>query len=501
VTTIEIRFVGGRYHATPWGRHVNEGEVAWPPEPWRVLRALIATWHLKADHERFKDDDLSSLIDQLASDLPQFALPRVTHSHVRSYMPIHEGAKEKRTLVFDGFLQLHSTDALVIHWAGVTLDSQHRDVLQHLLSRLGYFGRAESWCEARLTELFDAQNVNCVPVNGQRTPGEIVDVLAPMTPDDYGRWRRSILQSAPRELGLKGKKRQQFESTVPPRLVDLLRLDTSDFQAVGWSHVPGGRKVPYVRPEDWNVHRPVPRARTEIAATTIRFALAGRPLPRIEQAIKIGELARVGIMAQAKKLFGEDAIPSVLSGRDNHAAAREHQHAFFLPEDSDGDGWIDHILVHADGGLGHSFPAVQALRKLWTKDGNEWTVLLEWFGTAVSGRSSLVAPNKSAWWRSITPYLHPWFRKKSFDYAEQITKELALRDIEVVEVRRVSRVVVHGKELRPIHFHRFRSRGGLPQPDRQGAFFELELREPIAGPLALGFGCHYGLGLFSPVSV
>ena len=41
--TLSIRFTGGHYHATPWGKAQNEGAVEWPPSPWRVLRALIAT--------------------------------------------------------------------------------------------------------------------------------------------------------------------------------------------------------------------------------------------------------------------------------------------------------------------------------------------------------------------------------------------------------------------------------------------------------------------------
>jgi CRISPR-associated protein Csb2 len=46
-------FPAGRYHATPWGRHVNEAALAWPPEPVRILRALIACHHRKADTELF----------------------------------------------------------------------------------------------------------------------------------------------------------------------------------------------------------------------------------------------------------------------------------------------------------------------------------------------------------------------------------------------------------------------------------------------------------------
>ena len=33
MTTIELTFPAGRYHATPWGRHVNEGAVEWPLLP------------------------------------------------------------------------------------------------------------------------------------------------------------------------------------------------------------------------------------------------------------------------------------------------------------------------------------------------------------------------------------------------------------------------------------------------------------------------------------
>ena len=41
---IKLKFPAGRYHATPWGRHVNEGVPEWPPSPWRLLRALVAVW-------------------------------------------------------------------------------------------------------------------------------------------------------------------------------------------------------------------------------------------------------------------------------------------------------------------------------------------------------------------------------------------------------------------------------------------------------------------------
>ena len=46
-TTLAVRFPLGRYHANPWDQAVNEGATEWPPSPWRVLRALVATWHTR----------------------------------------------------------------------------------------------------------------------------------------------------------------------------------------------------------------------------------------------------------------------------------------------------------------------------------------------------------------------------------------------------------------------------------------------------------------------
>lgn len=48
-------------------------------------------------------------------------------------------------------------------------------------------------------------------------------------------------------------------------------------------------------------------------------------------------------------------------------------------------------------------------------------------------------------------------------------------------------------------FHRFRSRRGLVQPDCTGAALRLDFGKRVPGPVALGFACHFGLGLFRAV--
>ncbi len=107
--SIELRFPTGRYHATPWDQHVNEGGVEWPPSPWRLLRALVATWHLKASHE-IDATELTSLIEALAETPPTYRLPTAIGAHTRHYMPIGKLDKgiEKTTKVFDTFVHLES---------------------------------------------------------------------------------------------------------------------------------------------------------------------------------------------------------------------------------------------------------------------------------------------------------------------------------------------------------------------------------------------------------
>src|SRR5690606_17535546 len=100
------------------------------------------------------------------------------------------------------------------------------------------------------------------------------------------------------------------------------------------------------------------------------------------------------------------------------------------------------------------------------------------------------------------PYLHPWHVKKRFSIDDQIRRECRERGIpEPVAIEVIDEVDTgKGRKRRPVHFQRFRSRRGLSQPDRLGSFWRLTFSEPIAGPLALGSACHYGLGLFRPCS-
>ncbi len=507
MVAIAFRFPGGRYHATPWGRHVNEAAVAWPPEPWRIVRSLIAIWHRKTDHDVYSEEALTSLLAALARGEPVYRLPEATHAHTRHYMPVRSGRQDKNTLIFDAFVRLAPEAELVVAWPSVDLDANQTTLLDALLTPLGYLGRAESWVEARRLEVWEGEP-NCVPGEESVDPetgeilGEPVLLHLPQTPDDYHQFRVRMLAGL-EDCELKPRERQRVEATLPEAWLAAVSLDTSDLQAAGWSAPPAARLVHYLRPETalQPMASPQPKpSRPSAAPTTARFALYGRPLPPMEDAVKVGEWLRWGIMGKAKRLLGENRIPPELAGHNGGRPAEGHGHAFFLPEDVDGDGRIDHVAIHVPGGLSpDGCRVVAALRRLWTREGHEWQIILEALGDgpALATATPLFGENQT--WLSVTPYLHPWHVKRRFTVADQLLRECGERGLpELSTVEAIPTVQVGSRSRHAVHFHRFRAKRGLTQPDTHGSFWRLTFAEPITGPLALGFACHFGLGLFRP---
>lgn len=494
---LAFTFPSGRYHATPWDRHVNEGSVVWPPEPWRVLRALIATWHHKVKPlGGHKESTLRDLIEVLSQSLPEYKLPPASHSHTRHYMPQREPGKT--SLVFDAFAAVSRKEPLVMAWPELDLSQEQLALLDDLLAVMGYLGRAESWVEAsRYDGTFQP---NCRPGSkpsegklSEEPAGElreeVISLLAPLGPEDYGNCRKRFLTDK--------KAAKKLARTLPESLLDALSVETSDLRALGWSQPPASRKELYCRPAEALRPRRKTQPGMPLTATTARYILVGKPLPRVEDTVRIGELFRRAVMSEAKKLFGDDAIPAVISG---HGLPKEnrHRHAFYLPWDQNNDGRIDRLIFHLPDRMGEETRrAVEKLNLLRSRDGSKWQLVLENIGTAEIGGPLLA---KASEWVSITPYLHPWYVKRGFDIEAQIRRECAMRGmIEPVELTQLPSIEVNNRPRKPLHFRRFREKRNLEQPDRQGSFWRIRFAQPVSGPLSLGFGCHFGLGLFQPV--
>jgi CRISPR-associated protein Csb2 len=202
---IDLYFPASRLHATPWGRHVNEGAVEWPPSPWRILRALIATWHLKKQ-DVFDYGAVRSLVTALAENLPRYWLPPASLGHTRHYMPYLEGSKVKTAKVFDTFVHLATGEPVRIFW-DMALTPGQECALNLLFENLGYLGRAESLVEARLVAEEEGPQPNVRPLaEDEPLPDdyEIVRLLVPMSNASYLAWRESQLAGVQHATRSKG---------------------------------------------------------------------------------------------------------------------------------------------------------------------------------------------------------------------------------------------------------------------------------------------------------
>lgn len=535
-------FPAGRYHATPWGRNVNEADVVWPPEPARILRALIATWWRKADHAVYPKEVLDDLVDALAGDEPLFRLPDAVHSHIRVYMP----APTEKTLIFDAFYRFDRAAEMLVVWPSVVLTDPQRALAAHLLERIGYLGRAESWVDGRLAEgaagemnAASRRRAGQISSGNNGTPFRLSssassvpsETMLPLEPSAWAQRREELLHDL-KERPMKVSKRAAAEATLPERLADALAIDTSDWQAAGWSSPPPIKKVVYDRPPVGSlppirVRRRVPPPDALPGVPEVaRFVIAGRPAPQIEESLRIGDLARLALMSK----FRGGKVPAEIVGRDSLGPLRDdptHAHAFFLPEDADGDGRIDHLVVYCRYGFSPAAKtALDGLTRLWFHHGSaaeetgerprqEWRLALEDISPPESFAAMSPLLGITLKWRSVTPLFKTRFdkeRPRTFDvlvdsYRRGVVLEWERRypDVPAPLIEPITpegdtgrfMLEVNGRPRSPIAFVRTRHGRGGRRADMSGGFFMLTFDREVQGPIALGWGAHFGLGLFA----
>ena len=316
---IKFTFTANRYHATQWGRHVNEGVLEWPPSPWRILRSIVAVWRRTLPDLEVKR--VEPILGALASEYPKFHLPPASTGHTRHFMPYYKGMRKRTTLVIDSFVAIESRCSLFAVWPNVDLDTQQRIDLGLILRNMPYLGRAESWVNAELTPEHPEPNSYALD-NGAPLKGDL-EVVRTLVPN--------------RGIGL-----------------DELQVETSTLRGEGRIDPEGAHWFPYARRSDcftsYRTKRPLHAARGE-GATVIRFSLSGKVLPMAFDTIRWGELARKSAMSQyGRNNHGE--VSQSLSGKDGSGTPlKGHRHTFYLPSDEDGDGRLDHLTVWTPGGL------------------------------------------------------------------------------------------------------------------------------------------------------
>ncbi|RAL21290.1 type I-U CRISPR-associated protein Cas5/Cas6 [Lujinxingia litoralis] len=533
--TIALRYTSGHAHATPWDRQVNEGVVEWPPSPWRLLRTLISVRHFKARDE-VSEEALAMLLKELSEVAPLWQLPEAVQAHTRHYMP----NETSTTKVFDTFLVVDRDTPAIAHFPGLVLSSVAGEALNVLLPRVAYLGRAESWVSIERVALPETFAPNAGPAGMFEVPpgSESTRQLMPLTPEELAIWREGYREAmlqrqldAERQTAIKRgkdpdtarlskKKRQNIEDALPSSVVAVLGAETDRLQKAGWSQPPGSRWVDYVRPPVKSWLPPKVEAPKVVGAPTVaRYAVASQVPPRLTTALYQCEKLHKTLASRTDDnvtLTGVDALGRPLKG---------HQHAFVFAEANDPvTDRITHLNVWAPAGFSEQAQrrVLDGVQRLWGKDGHDLQLILLGVGTpedfggfnARAGQAPIYGESKV--WRSLTPFVgtrHPKKRKNGEAKrdargltiggdAHDLLRLLKLQGFpEVERIEALDALPIAGRQVRWLEFATRRPRGGGKRGPNHGTGFAIEFAEPVRGPIAVGYGAHYGLGLFSPVEV
>ncbi|HTV72745.1 MAG TPA: type I-U CRISPR-associated protein Csb2 [Candidatus Acidoferrales bacterium] len=480
---VRVEFLAGRFHANPWDRGTNDGDVDWPPAPWRMLRAITAGWYRAGKPSR---PEFLDALDRLA-EAPQFLLPQATGGHSRHYMPLgtSKNGKPDTTLVLDSFIALDRERgaAAYVIWPRVDLTPTQRDVLASCCSFIGYLGRSESWCSMELVD---------------EVPSAIglqsIDLASRITGDG----------PTVRRLGAGASLRGEG-------LLSALSETTGEMRKARRLMPIGTTWVEYRLPVDFLlVREQFERRETErpvFGPTLLRFALErGKhtPKPSIKDAIVFAERLRAASIEFYSKLQGGPTSLRLAGKAEDGSARQGHDHPYFLPFDNEGRGEIDGIDVWFPAGCTHAeYRAVTSVPKLYERVFYDDDFPLTFVGSVERRRAQA--------WQSATPLVLDRFPKmrgsnderRMVDSPEEQVVAMMMRAgvrPATVEVWPPGRGIErgHGGHLRVDAFRRTRMRKAAPPLPVIGA--TLHFDEFVDGPIALGRLAHFGLGQFVPVS-
>ncbi len=460
---LAIRFDLGRYHANAWSSHVNEGVTEWPPSPWRVIRALYSAARTNLSVAPQLDAVNSALERLIESGPPVYELPRSLSAHTRHYVPLrnHSAQRTATSKIIDAFRAISPNEELKVWWQA-ELRAVEADALRDAARALGYLGRSESACSARLIAGAGPESPSAWPATGAGEQ-EVVQLLCP-TPGV--------------EL-----------SEVAASVTDLRRQRKS---------LPSGAQLTAFAVSE-------PKERTARSSTTsgaqerptlVLIRLRGPARAGFVDAVAVAQALRAAALSRYGQAQGgtSSATLSGRAGGDRRTDQHRHAHYLVLPDRS--GRRVDRLVVWCPEGLSPAeISALAAIRRLTVSGLSEgMDVAVSALGDeATMNLPAILGPARR--WRSLTPFALPRHPKQRQGHPvdgpeDQIRRELTVR----------GSPQPNGVVLERGSWHRFRTqKAGQSRLERASVFgARLEFSDELAGPLSLGALSHYGLGLFVP---
>jgi len=247
--------------------------------------------------------------------------------------------------------------------------------------------------------------------------------------------------------------------------------------------------------------------------------------PSITQSLSLAERFH---QALCKITNGQNS--SCLTGRENNAPIKGNSHVYFLSE-CDAHGYVTHMTLHAPGGFDDAAcRAFGKLRKVWGMEGFDVKIVL--LATGQPDDFFIASPyfHKSKTWVSLTPFIpvrHLKATRSGMAKTDATKKGLQIgspqhdcwRLLEILafelgmaerfpitnvsladdQTCKGTRIKVGLRDIPCLDFQRNRRTGNGTRADNRGYSLRLEFEKEVSLPFGLGYGAHFGLGLFVPV--
>jgi CRISPR-associated protein Csb2 len=504
---IEVELLTGRYHAHVWG----EAQFAmagpeWPPSPWRLLRALASAWFeaRPAPSTSAKRDALLEALGRSAP--PELWLPVTAFREIRYYHPL----EQKRALHHD-FFAVPAGGRFYFVWdqqaassgEEALLSREHERLLDALLRRVQYFGRAESHATLRRVALTAPPSgfFRALPRDRVAAPGWVPrPVLCPSIGRDFRASDLWLSRAMASRKQSKRRERAADTTGVPLHLVDALLADRKPLPD-------GCLRVEYAQP-DGSVVREIPAAKPPpcpppemVKVSSVRFRFCRRiPIP-------IGEIVAVARAYRDEavriyKAVNPGAHSRALTGHeDDGSVSRGDEHVYYQPRPSGRGLEISAFVVTVPPGSSLTraeLDALMAVERVSLRWNDRYPI------TVIPEVASDDSPPRSRRWRSLTPFLPPYHHRPGRGDTLSYQQLLAcVRDTCGLTALRVGPMGGCKRTLVRVHEY------GSAVPGASGArtwrftprfaqWFTVDFSTPVVFSRALGKDAHFGLGQFAP---
>ena len=406
---------------------------------------------------------------------------------------------------------------VLIIWKGITLSKDEFDTLKVILDTLHYLGRAESRCVVTISTITNVKP-NCIPFdrNDQlSTDHNLVSVLTPIKNVEF-----VDMLNQP-----SSKKTHNLKS---------ITITTGQLHEKNYQYPPGAKLLYYTLPRNCfepeithstntdQMAAPVGglanMIRPEITHSTntdqmssiklVRYAVVGAVRPSISDTMRVADTARSACMSLYGK-YKNNNVSRTFSGKDGDGKPLvDHVHAFYLPTYETQNKTIDHLTIITKNGFNvHELNVLFELKNLYRYNQNDIQLVFE--GCGIMDNFDMPILGESKIWTSATPLVltrHMKYRGSGKDRlcingpAEQVRNELSIRygpthDLESITVDS-SYTNINNTNLKPLDFYRWRRRGRVGSDTAYNV--KLKFKKTVRGPLTLGYGSHFGLGMFVP---